>query len=46
MLAESMQLQATATIQISNAIDMMAKNEERQNRILELIYKYLTDKGT
>ncbi|XP_071582261.1 uncharacterized protein [Temnothorax nylanderi] len=43
MLAEAMKLQADATLQISSAIDKMARNEDRQTQILEIIYKCLKD---
>lgn len=46
MLAESMQMQAQATILISNSIDMMVKNEMRQTKVLELIYERLTNSDT
>lgn len=44
MLAEAMKLQAEATLQISNAIERMAKNEERQTQLLEVIFKCIQDK--
>lgn len=46
MLAEAMKLQAEATLRMSNAIDKMANNEERQTKLLELIFKCLQDKET
>lgn len=36
-----MKLQAEATLQISKAIEKMAKNEERQTYLLELTAKQL-----
>lgn len=39
MLAEAVKLQAEATLKISDAIERMAKNEERQTTILEYICK-------
>lgn len=44
MLAEAMKLQAEATLQISNVISRMAKNQERQTQLLEVIFKYIQDK--
>ncbi|XP_070170469.1 uncharacterized protein [Polyergus mexicanus] len=46
MLAEAIKLQAEATLQISNAIDKMTKNEERQTKLLEFICENLKDKNT
>lgn len=45
-----MKLQAEATCQLSNAIDKMANNEERQTKLMELIYelinKFLYEENT
>jgi len=37
-----MKLQAEAICQLSNAIDKIAKNEERQTKLMEIIYKLLS----
>ena len=37
-----MKLQAEATCQLSNAVDRMARNEERQTKLMELIFKLLS----
>lgn len=44
MLAEAMKLQSEATLQMSNAIDRMARNEEHQTKLLELIYTHIHGK--
>jgi len=36
-----MKLQAEATCQLSNAIDKIARNKERQTKLMEIIYKLL-----
>ncbi|KMQ92276.1 hypothetical protein RF55_7761 [Lasius niger] len=41
-LSEAMKLQAEATCQLSNAVDRMARNEERQTKLIELIFKLLS----
>lgn len=46
LLAEAMKLQAEATIKIADAIDRMARTEERQTSLLELIHKQLNTKNT
>lgn len=43
MLAETMKLQAEAILQVGNAVDRMAKNEERQTQLLEIILKCIQD---
>lgn len=45
MLAEAMKLQAEATTKISNTIDSMTRNEERQTQLLELIFTCLQEKN-
>lgn len=38
LLTEAMKLLAEATLKMSEAIDKMARNEERQIQLLELIH--------
>lgn len=40
-LSEAMKVQAEATCQLSNAVDSIARSEERQTKLMTIIFKLL-----
>jgi len=41
ILADAIKIQAEATIKISDAIDRMSRNNERQTQLLKMIFQLL-----